>query len=167
MIAGVGALARAIAAKENEEEFPDGLPYLWVITRDRGHEIDVANSDGHGHKGQTPSAQGTSGPERHSEAAAAGLAAGEGIPFRLYGEGDIDEAGDFSGEYPYVRWVPARGVVDRDHPDYGLLYEGLIYFEPGQRDRWQEAPVDDFGRPNDGYAEVRYLGEDGKTWVSV
>lgn len=165
MISGVGAAVRGMIDGAIEGEFPDGRPYRWVITRDRGYELDVASADGLG--GGFRNRQGTSGPVHYSEAADEGLTAGLAIPFRIYGEGDVDERGEWFGEYPDARWRPAPGVVDRDHPDYGLLYEGLIYIVPGHEQDWRTAPIDDFVRANDGYGDIRYLNEDGTAWISV
>lgn len=150
-----GMMRHAMIDAEN----PGGRPYAWKITRDRAFELDRTQYGAD----EITDQQGTTGPSHSTPVALAGLAAGEGIPFRIYCEGLDDNTGDFDGDV----WVPTPGTVAEGHPDYDLVYEGLIYEEPHAAGDWYWAPVDDFTRANDGYSDIRYLAADGVTWESL
>jgi hypothetical protein len=107
-------------------------PYGWIITRDRSHEINEAHrAAGREALDDDAPETGTIGPRSIPVAIEARLKAGEGVPFRLLDEGDLDDCND--NEY---------GAVAEGHPDYSVVFEGRLIDPSGE---WETAPLDDFG----------------------
>jgi hypothetical protein len=133
-------ISHAMIRVMRDADFP-GRPYAWVITRDRNHELS---------EGAVRSEVGTCGPALATPDMF-DRARSEGRRWRLYDEGDIDDCTE-TGLKP-------------GHPEYGMYYEGVIWAADGPGGDEDFGPLDDFGRPNDGCTEIRYL-EDGK-WVTL
>ncbi len=144
-----GAMFHALNARLH----PEGLPYAWVITRDRAHELWLAQYP----ESDEISAVGTAGPEHSTEAAVHGLGASRGVRWRIYGDGDVDEMALIDDGRDDLKKI--AGAVDKGHADYGLVFEGLIFVEPGAEEDWSDAPVNDWALACHGLSDIRYDGE--------
>ncbi len=143
-------MSHAIARAIRDAEFVN-QPYAWVITRDREFEI----SDAEGSAGN--SAVDTAGPSL-ATADMIQLARTEGRRFRLYDEGDVDLCSEDGPAH--------RLTVRKGHQDFGLVYQGLIWVQNGPDTDQDFGPLYDFGAPNHGCTEIRYLNDVG-VWVTL
>jgi len=126
-------------------------PYGWIITRDRNYEINEAHrAAGEETLNDDASEVGTIGPSSVPDEIKARLQAGEGVPFRLVDEGDLDEVND-----------NRNGAVPEGHEDYAVTFEGRLIDPSGE---WATAPLDDFGMYR--AIGVQYRDADGR-WVDA
>lgn len=127
---------------EQERAALYGGQYAWVITRDRDYELHVIAADT---EDQTCHV-GTAGPSDATDEALT-LARTQGVAFRLVDEGDIDDCDD--------NGVPA------DHPDYGVVYEGLLWMAGDAEGGIEFMPLHDFGAPNCACIGIQFRDAEG------
>jgi len=109
-------------------------PYGWIITRDRGYEINEAcRAAGVEPLDDDDSEVGTIGPSSIPPGIKDRLLAGEGVEFRLLDEGDLDDYGDADR---------GPGAAAEDDEDYCVVFEGRLLDPAGE---WDFAPLHDFG----------------------
>lgn len=133
--------SEALAAAERRA-LAELTPYAWVITRDRDVELG----------GSGKSQVGTAGPFGAPDEYLV-LVRAAGVPFRMLDEGDIDDSND-----------DLRGSVPQGDPEYGVVYEGLLYDPSGA---WEFAPLDDFGRGYYGCTDIQYRNDTTGEWESL
>ena len=83
------------------------------------------------------------------------------------GAGNIGVMGPADGDRTMMDHWRIPGTLWRLYDDDGTLYyEGLTYATYWD-DETDFAPLDNFGMPNDGCTEIRYLNEFNNTWETL